>query len=278
MRRKRPRVAEEDAPEEKFEPLKVYTANGIVSATFILFKVHDLLKAHAHGVGVDVFQKALGVDLRDPRNEAFMKALVSNPLINVETSHGGGIHLTRRHAFGVHNNERLRRLLLVELPEGRAGELDKSGSFGKRVGIKASDLVDTYEGVRQDLTDMVLDRELMVVPCNGGKGELVYFRHPAGVEGSSFLRDLWRSVELPPTEKETLNYLVKVKIREKTEWDRRLAAEKELRDQREDVKKRKAHEAKKAARKQKAEMKAELKAVAKMKSIAHMRRFFGCDD
>lgn len=207
----------------------MYMADGTFFSMTTLCAIHELLKAHPQGVSADLFKEVVGADLRDPRNETFLNVLKSNHLVNV-CNHSGGIHLTRRHAFEVHDNLSLRSLVTSDLPRGLAGERDKSGSFGKCVGVKLSDLDETYSGVQKDLDDMVINRELVAMPCDGSKGELVYFSNPGGVRGSQFLQGMWRSVELPKTNGEILNYLVEVGLRTKDEGDHRFATEKAIRD------------------------------------------------
>lgn len=178
------------------DAVAVYRTDGSVATKNLLFEVHEFLQARDSSVDAACFREHIGVDLEDPRNSKWLKLLEANPLVTV-LRRPEGVLVARSPAFGVSNTGSLRRLVLRLLPEGRAGQEDKSGRFGARVGVRASDLADTYADVHSDLNEMAVDGELLALACDGTKGETVYFCHPRGVCAAQSVRDMWSSVELP---------------------------------------------------------------------------------
>lgn len=228
--RRDPDVA--DQPDERKAVLWPYMTNGQHPKIDFMDKVHDLILAHPQGVNAKVFEKAIGIDLKEGRNEQFLNWLEHNELITIQRGGNNNIHITRCHPFNVFDKQSLRSLVLYDLPIGTAGLHDKTGRFGKCYGIKSSNLVDTYEGVVHDLNDMTLDGELVSMPCNGGNGELVYYPNKGGTKGSAFLKDWWRSIDIPSTQKQIVDYLVRVKLRDPKESHNRLVCEKNIREER----------------------------------------------
>ena len=261
---------------ETTEPVKAFKTDGTWILRNLLFEVHEFLKAQDHPVCFDSFEQTFNVDLAHPHNAAFLDCLKSNRIINVEKSSDGCTYISRRPTLCVNDAKSLRTLVLVDLPLGNVAERDKAGAFGARWGITCSDLQETYAGVRRDLEEMVTDGELVSLAFNGTNGERVYFRNPGGVQASSFLRDLWHSVELPRTQKEIVQYLTKSKLRDQSEVHKRLRDDVAMREQDPVVLKAKALEAKKAARKQaKKGGVSNLQQPTNMKALAVMRRRFG---
>tara|TARA_B110001450_G_scaffold250238_1_gene268618 strand:- start:179 stop:1204 length:1026 start_codon:yes stop_codon:yes gene_type:complete len=200
-------------------------------------------------------EKWTGIDLMDPANEEYRRALMHNSGIIWNDTSGGEFTIRRRASHGVENYDDLCHLFNVRLPNGLVVSKERNLSV---LTIREDELHNTYEDVHSDI-DRLCASGLIGYFFQGGSSESssgesssssslpVYYKVPPGVPTDPSLCALWNSIPIP-SRNEMRKELIESEERTKKEYDARDARKRSESDKEKGIREA-AKEAKKDAKK-----------------------------
>ncbi len=237
-----------DALEAIMEPVApstvTTTSNRQITAIDANFKIISMLKdiQEYKDVGPESITEWVGIDLCNPVNDEYRRALMRNPGIVWKNTVDGGFTIRRRASHGVENDKCLRHLFKVMLP---SGQVKAEGSDLSALAIHEKELQDTYPEVERSIDMMRAEGAVdSLIDESSREKWRIFYPVPAGFQAPPSLRELWHSVTLP-SEVDMREQLISKRLRTRVEY--------ELRDQRvRDARRKEAEEAAAAKREKKA--------------------------
>lgn len=218
-----------EAEMEQCAPIMVTTTSGRqISTIDANYKIISMLKdiREYKDVPPESVAEWIGIDLTDPVNDEYRRALMRNPGIVWKNTVGGGFTIRRRASLGVENDTCLRHLFKVMLP---GGQVKAEGSDLSALAIHEKELKDTYPDVEQSIDMMRAEGEIDYWIDDAPREKWrIFYKVPSGVQAPPSLKELWHSATLPP-EADMREKLIARGLRTRKEYDRRDARLREKR-------------------------------------------------